>query len=81
MPAGIYGTPEQWYLLTTETEDGMRSPALGPYPLRGGIRALFYVERCARGIHTVERRGVRLGGEGGAVGGETIAKSAAKRFG
>ena len=35
MPPEIYGSPEEWYAQTIEVEDGIRIPALGPYPARG----------------------------------------------
>ncbi|HYA89412.1 MAG TPA: hypothetical protein VEF54_01170, partial [archaeon] len=35
MPPEIYGSPEDWYAQTIEIEDGVRNPALGPYPARG----------------------------------------------
>ncbi|HXZ12821.1 MAG TPA: hypothetical protein VEG64_10535 [Candidatus Sulfotelmatobacter sp.] len=35
MPPEIYGSPDQWYTQTIEIEDGVRIPALGPYPARG----------------------------------------------
>ena len=34
-PPETYGSPEQWYAQTVEVEDGIRIPALGPYPSRG----------------------------------------------
>jgi hypothetical protein len=34
-PPSLYGSPDSWSLTTTETEDGIRYPALGPYPYRG----------------------------------------------
>jgi hypothetical protein len=30
-----YGSPEEWFAKTVEIEDGIRIPALGPYPSRG----------------------------------------------
>jgi len=40
-PPESYGTPEQWYERTVETEDGFRIPALGPYPSRGEYEHCF----------------------------------------
>jgi hypothetical protein len=34
-PPESYGSPELWYEQTIEVEDGIRVPALGPYPSRG----------------------------------------------
>jgi hypothetical protein len=34
-PPELYGSPEFWYEQTTEIENGIRIPALGPYPARG----------------------------------------------
>lgn len=41
MPPESYGSPEQWYAQTIETEDGIRIPALGPYPSRGEYEHCF----------------------------------------
>jgi len=41
MPPESYGSPEEWYRRTTETEDGIRLPALGPYPSRGEYEHCF----------------------------------------
>ncbi len=41
MPASSYGTPEQWWDLTTEVEDGIRVASLGPYPARGEYEHCF----------------------------------------
>jgi hypothetical protein len=40
-PPESYGSPEQWYERTMETEDGMCVPALGPYPSRGEYEHCF----------------------------------------
>lgn len=40
-PPEHYGSPEEWYARTTETEDGVRLPALGPYPSRGEYEHCF----------------------------------------
>jgi hypothetical protein len=36
-----YGSPADWYARTTEVEDGIRVPALGPYPSRGEYEHCF----------------------------------------
>ncbi|MGH9699137.1 MAG: hypothetical protein ACRD52_06695 [Candidatus Acidiferrales bacterium] len=41
MPPESYGSPEGWHAQTTETEDGRRVPALGPYPSRGEYEHCF----------------------------------------
>jgi len=41
MPPESYGSPEEWYARTTETENGIRLPALGPYPSRGEYEHCF----------------------------------------
>lgn len=41
MPPEHYGSPEEWYAKTMETEDGVRVPALGPYPSRGEYEHCF----------------------------------------
>lgn len=35
MPASSYGSPEYWWAQTIEESQGVRIPALGPYPSRG----------------------------------------------
>jgi hypothetical protein len=40
-PPEHYGSPEEWYAKTMETEDGVRLPALGPYPSRGEYEHCF----------------------------------------
>lgn len=40
-PPECYGSPDQWYARTTEIEDGIRIPALGPYPSRGEYEHCF----------------------------------------
>jgi hypothetical protein len=40
-PPESYGSPEEWYTRTTEVEDGIRLPALGPYPSRGEYEHCF----------------------------------------
>ena len=41
MPPESYGSPEAWYAQTVEVEDGIRVPALGPYPARGEYEHCF----------------------------------------
>jgi hypothetical protein len=38
-----YGSPELWYAETMEVENGLRIPALGPYPSRGEYEHCFTV--------------------------------------
>jgi hypothetical protein len=47
MPPEFYGSPEQWRALTAETEDGIRIPALGPYPARGDHEHCFTLQTTA----------------------------------
>jgi len=44
MPPDAYGSPEEWFARTVETEDGIRIPALGPYPSRGEYEQCFTLE-------------------------------------
>lgn len=44
MPPESYGSPELWYALTFETEDGIRVPALGPFPRRGEYEHCFTLQ-------------------------------------
>jgi hypothetical protein len=44
LPPESYGSPREWYEQTTETEDGIRIPALGPYPSRGDYEHCFTLE-------------------------------------
>jgi hypothetical protein len=44
MPPEFYGSPELWYEQTCEVEDGVRIPALGPYPARGEYEHCFTLE-------------------------------------
>jgi len=44
MPPEIYGSPEEWYDRTVEVEDGIRLPALGPYPSRGEYEHCFTLQ-------------------------------------
>jgi hypothetical protein len=48
MPPESYGSPEEWCALTHESENGIRVPALGPYPSRGEYEHCFTLE-SARG--------------------------------
>ena len=40
-PPEMYGSPDAWYEQTVEVEDGIRIPALGPYPSRGEYEHCF----------------------------------------
>ncbi len=44
MPPESYGSPEEWFARTTEIEDGIRIPALGPYPSRGEYEHCFTLQ-------------------------------------
>jgi len=44
MPPESYGSPDDWYAQTIETEDGIRVPALGPYPSRGEYEHCYTLE-------------------------------------
>ena len=41
LPPEAYGSPEMWRAQTTEIEDGISIPALGPYPSRGDYEHCF----------------------------------------
>jgi hypothetical protein len=43
-PPEAYGSPERWYAQTIEVEDGIRVPALGPFPARGEYEHCFTLE-------------------------------------
>jgi hypothetical protein len=45
-PPEFYGSPEIWYVQTVEVENGIRIPALGPYPARGEYEHCFTLERA-----------------------------------
>jgi hypothetical protein len=45
-PPEFYGSPELWHAQTVEVEDGIRIPALGPYPTRGEYEHCFTLERA-----------------------------------
>lgn len=48
-PPEKYGSPRSWYHETMETCDGLRIPALGPYPARGEYElSLTLEEPCRR---------------------------------
>ena len=44
MPPEFYGSPDAWRALTSETDDGIRVPALGPYPSRGDYEHCFTLQ-------------------------------------
>ncbi len=44
MPPESYGSPDDWRAQTTEIEDGIRVPALGPYPARGEYEHCFTLQ-------------------------------------
>lgn len=44
MPPESYGSPDDWRAQTTEVEDGIRIPALGPYPSRGEYEHCFTLQ-------------------------------------
>ncbi len=44
MPPESYGSPDDWRAQTTEVEDGIRVPALGPYPARGEYEHCFTLQ-------------------------------------
>jgi hypothetical protein len=44
MPPEVYGSPEAWYEQTMEIEDGIRVPALGPFPARGEYEHCFTLQ-------------------------------------
>ncbi len=46
-PPELYGSPDLWYAQTLEVEDGIRIPALGPYPARGEYEHCFTLETAA----------------------------------
>jgi hypothetical protein len=47
VPPEAYGSPEEWYRRTMEVEDGIRFPALGPYPSRGEYEHCFTLQTAA----------------------------------
>jgi len=44
LPPEAYGSPDEWYETTVETENGIRIPALGPYPSRGEYEHCFTLQ-------------------------------------
>jgi hypothetical protein len=44
MPPESYGSPETWSSATLETADGIRVPALGPFPRRGEYEHCFTLQ-------------------------------------
>ena len=44
VPPEVYGSPRAWYAQTTERENGISVPALGPYPSRGEYEHCFTLE-------------------------------------
>ena len=46
-PPESYGSPELWREQTIEIENGIRIPALGPYPSRGEYEHCFTLESAA----------------------------------
>jgi hypothetical protein len=66
LPPEAYGSPEMWRAETTEIEDGISIPALGPYPSRGDYEHCFTLASsrgefiplspaaCAWIVHAVE---------------------------
>ncbi len=50
-----YGSPQQWYAETIEIENGLRIPALGPYPSRGEYEyTASRSRRSGRGISAAD---------------------------
>ena len=47
LPPEAYGSPEEWYRRTTEVEDGVGFPALGPYPSRGEYEHCFTLQAAS----------------------------------
>jgi hypothetical protein len=50
IPPEVYGSRDDWYQRTIEVEDGIRLPALGPYPSRGEYEHCFTLETAAGGF-------------------------------
>lgn len=48
MPPESYGSPDSWYEQTVEVENGIRVPALGPYPSREEYEHCFTLEGAQR---------------------------------
>jgi len=49
-PPEFYGPPARWYDATAENENGVRVPALGPFPSRGEYEHCFTLETPAGGF-------------------------------
>lgn len=47
IPPEVYGSRDDWNRRTIEVEDGIRFPALGPYPSRGEYEHCFTLETAA----------------------------------
>jgi hypothetical protein len=47
IPPEVYGGRDEWHRRTIEVEDGIRLPALGPYPSRGEYEHCFTLETAA----------------------------------
>jgi hypothetical protein len=46
LPPEAYGSPRLWYAQTSERENGVNIPALGPYPSRGEYEHCFTLENA-----------------------------------
>lgn len=44
LPAAKYGSPQEWWAQTFERENGVKVPALGPYPYEGDYELSFTLE-------------------------------------
>ena len=44
VPPEMYGSPREWYAKTVEIANGVRVPALGPYPERGEYEHCFTLQ-------------------------------------
>lgn len=49
-PPESYGSPGRWFDETAETDNGVRVPALGPFPSRGEYEHCFTLETAAGGF-------------------------------
>ena len=47
IPPDFYGPRELWYAQTTETDNGIPVPALGPFPSRGEYEHCFTIQSAA----------------------------------
>jgi len=50
VPPESYGSHELWYARTTETDNGIRIPALGPFPSRGEYEHCFTIQSASGGF-------------------------------